>query len=65
MLDTLEKIVIVPYSIVKKGPYPQDNPPLNSVRFTSNQVDAIRSGVSKVSYCILCVVIFQLIFCFC
>jgi len=31
------------------GPYPDDVPPQNTVRFTPTQVDAIRAGVNPVS----------------
>ncbi len=34
------------YSQPNQGPYPEDQPPLNAVRFTPTQVEAIRSGVN-------------------
>ncbi len=34
------------YSLPNQGPYAEDRPPLNAVRFTPTQVEAIRSGVN-------------------
>ncbi|XP_078432564.1 P-loop containing nucleoside triphosphate hydrolases superfamily protein [Wolffia australiana] len=39
------KIVVEPYIPMDPGPYPQDQPKQNSVRFTPTQVGAIISGV--------------------
>ncbi|KAI8476245.1 MAG: hypothetical protein J3K34DRAFT_511964 [Monoraphidium minutum] len=38
-------LVVEPYVAENPGPYPQDQPKTNSVRFTPVQVEAIRSGV--------------------
>lgn len=38
-------IKVLPYIPPNPGPYPQDQPARNSVRFTPVQVEAIRSGV--------------------
>ena len=38
-------ITVEPYSKQDPGPYPQDIPPRNAVRFTSVQISAILSGV--------------------
>ncbi|KAK1287098.1 putative RNA helicase SDE3 [Acorus calamus] len=40
-----EKLVVEPYVPADPGPYPQDKPKQNSVRFTSTQVGAIISGI--------------------
>ena len=39
------KLVVESYTPVDPGPYPQDLPPQNSVRFTPVQTQAIMSGV--------------------
>ena len=38
-------IVVKPYVIPSRGPYPMEMPKMNSVRFTPTQVEAIKSGV--------------------
>eukprot|EP00803_Ostreobium_quekettii_P001943 evm.model.scf_2381.2 EVM.evm.TU.scf_2381.2 scf_2381:10191-21993(-) len=38
-------LLVEPYTPPDPGPYPQDKPAINSVRFTPLQVEAIRSGV--------------------
>jgi hypothetical protein len=38
-------LVVEPYVPENPGPYPQDQPRRNSVKFTPVQVEAIRSGV--------------------
>lgn len=43
-----EIVTISSYKQINQGPYPEDQPPRNSVRFTSTQVSAIRSGVNTV-----------------
>uniref|UniRef100_A0A1D1XQ76 Intron-binding protein aquarius n=1 Tax=Anthurium amnicola TaxID=1678845 RepID=A0A1D1XQ76_9ARAE len=40
-----EKIMVEPYIPVDPGPYPQDQPRHNSVRFTPTQVGSIISGI--------------------
>jgi intron-binding protein aquarius len=40
------EIVARPYQAPNPGPYPQDHPAKNSVRFTPVQVEAIRSGMN-------------------
>ncbi|KAK1263373.1 putative RNA helicase SDE3 [Acorus gramineus] len=40
-----EELVVEPYVPADPGPYPQDKPKQNSVRFTSTQVGAIISGI--------------------
>lgn len=39
------KLVVESYTAVDPGPYPQDAPPQNRVRFTPVQTQAIMSGV--------------------
>ncbi|KAJ1438592.1 hypothetical protein B484DRAFT_201589, partial [Ochromonadaceae sp. CCMP2298] len=39
-----ETVLVVPYRRANPGPYPEDRSPVNSIRFTSTQVAAIRSG---------------------
>ncbi|CAI9102844.1 OLC1v1001193C1 [Oldenlandia corymbosa var. corymbosa] len=43
--ETKEKLLVEAYIPQDPGPYPQDQPKQNSVRFTPTQVDAIISGV--------------------
>lgn len=43
-----DSIVCVGYNRPNKGPYPENAPPMNSIRFTDVQVEAIRSGVNQV-----------------
>ncbi|KAJ0987357.1 hypothetical protein J5N97_005713 [Dioscorea zingiberensis] len=40
-----EKIIVEPYIPADPGPYPQDQPKQNSVRFTPTQIGAIISGI--------------------
>lgn len=44
-----DSVVCVGYRPGLKGPYPEDAVPLNTVRFSGLQVEAIRSGMNKVS----------------
>lgn len=44
--DGKETVTASHYDPINAGPYPQDKPPLNTVRFTAKQVEAIRSGVN-------------------
>lgn len=39
-----KKIVVEPYDPINRGPYPQNIPKKNQVKFTSTQVEAIKSG---------------------
>ena len=39
-----KSIVVNPYVIASRGPYPMEAPKKNSIRFTPTQVEAIRSG---------------------
>ncbi len=41
-----ERVVVKPYTPPNPGPYPQDQPQRNSVRFTPAQVEAIRDGMN-------------------
>lgn len=43
--DVKPVLAVVPYTPVNPGPYPQDQPRQNHVRFTPVQVEAIRAGV--------------------
>ena len=43
----IERIVVRPYQLPSRGPYPENARLQNSVRFTSQQVQAIRSGMRK------------------
>ncbi|KAH7656226.1 CWF11 family protein [Dioscorea alata] len=40
-----EKLIVEPYIPADPGPYPQDQPKQNSVRFTPTQIGAIISGI--------------------
>ncbi|RWR89885.1 intron-binding protein aquarius [Cinnamomum micranthum f. kanehirae] len=40
-----EKLIVEPYVPADPGPYPQDQPKQNSVRFTPTQIGAIISGI--------------------
>lgn len=44
-----ENIEAVSLPLPSPGPYPQDIPPVNRVRFTPTQVEAIRCGTNPVS----------------
>ena len=46
-------VLISPYIIPIRGPYPADIPPQNSVEFTKAQAEAIRSGMNKVMHKII------------
>ena len=51
-------VLITPYSPGNRGPYAEDIPPRNTVRFTPFQVSAIRSGLNKVcSMCVVCSIV--------
>lgn len=41
-----ERVVIIPYQLPNMGPFPENQPKLNYVPFTSTQVEAIRSGLN-------------------
>lgn len=43
-----DQIDCVGYKQLNKGPYLDDTPPVNTVRFSDIQVEAIRSGINKV-----------------
>lgn len=40
-----KKIIVEPYKPVNQGPYPQNQPKQNRIRFTPTQVEAIKSGM--------------------
>jgi intron-binding protein aquarius len=42
-----ESVVCVGYRPPNKGPYPEDTPPVNTVRFSALQVEAVRSGMNR------------------
>lgn len=44
--STQEHLLVTPYRRPNQGPYPEDLAPLNTVRFTPTQVEAIRSGTN-------------------
>ncbi|CAN0422455.1 unnamed protein product, partial [Scytosiphon promiscuus] len=41
-----ELVTVTPYKLPNPGPYPQDVPKKNKVRFTPVQMEAIRSGMN-------------------
>jgi hypothetical protein len=41
-----ERVVVIPYRPPAPGPFPEDRPRQNAVRFTPVQVEAIRSGIN-------------------
>ncbi|OTF73724.1 intron-binding protein aquarius-like protein [Euroglyphus maynei] len=43
--DESKKISLIPYKIPNRGPYVEEQPKWNRIRFTSTQVEAIRSGI--------------------
>ncbi|ORX52031.1 P-loop containing nucleoside triphosphate hydrolase protein [Hesseltinella vesiculosa] len=45
-VDVQETLCVSSYKAPNKGPYPQDIPKLNAVRFTPVQVEAIHSGLN-------------------
>ena len=42
----LDDVIVTHYDPPNAGPYPEDQPPQNKVRFTSVQIEAIRSGIN-------------------
>lgn len=40
-----KSVIVSPYVIPNRGPYPMEMPKKNSVRFTSTQIEAIKSGI--------------------
>lgn len=46
--QVLDLVLTTPYASAPSGPYPEDIPPQNQVRFTHTQVQAIRPGMNKV-----------------
>jgi intron-binding protein aquarius len=44
--DGKEKVLFCPYTLPNPGPYPQDQPRRNGVRFTPVQTQAIRAGLN-------------------
>ena len=42
-----ETLIVRPYALPNQGPYPTDAVPLNTIRYTPTQVEAIRSGSNK------------------
>lgn len=44
------KVRVQGHRYVNPGPYPEDKPPTNTVRFTPTQINAIRSATSEVGY---------------
>lgn len=41
-----DDVIVTHYDSPNAGPYPEDQPPQNKVRFTSVQIEAIRSGIN-------------------
>ena len=41
-----EDLVVTHYNLLNPGPYPEDQPPQNKVRFTPVQIEAVRSGMN-------------------
>lgn len=41
-----ETVIVHPYSKPEAGPFPEDESPRNTIRFTPTQVESIRSGLS-------------------
>eukprot|EP01041_Mallomonas_annulata_P008643 gene8643-17828_t len=41
-----DQLTVMPYHAINMGPYPEDQRPTNSVRFTPVQIEAIRSGLN-------------------
>lgn len=46
---TVEDVIVTHYDPPNPGPYPEDQPPQNTVRFTPVQIEAVRSGINPVS----------------
>lgn len=53
-ISQIKSITCYPYQLAAKGPYPEDQPKLNNIRFTSKQIEAIRSGINKVISIYVC-----------
>lgn len=50
---TQDKVVVSRYAAVNMGPYPEDAPPKNTVKFTPVQIEAVRSGMNEVTnFCV-------------
>lgn len=49
-----DSVVAVSYNRVNMGPYPEDRPPTNTVRYSDVQIEAIRSGMNQVSIAPAC-----------
>ena len=60
-----DSVLCVGYRPGLKGPYPEDAAPLNTVRFSAVQVEAIRSGINKVSVRAVCVLCIAVMGCLC
>ena len=45
----VEDVIVTHYDPPNPGPYPEDQPPQNTVRFTPVQIEAVRSGMNPVS----------------
>nr|XP_027195833.1 RNA helicase aquarius-like [Dermatophagoides pteronyssinus] len=43
--DESKKISVMPYKILNRGPYVDEQPKWNRIRFTTKQIEAIRSGI--------------------
>lgn len=48
IISSREEVRVTRYDPINPGPYPEDHPPRNKVRFTPVQLEAIRSGVNEV-----------------
>jgi Intron-binding protein aquarius N-terminus len=46
----IEDVIVTHYDPPNPGPYPEDQPPKNKVRFTPVQIEAVRSGINPVSH---------------
>ena len=49
-VDGVKSVEVSSVPMPSPGPYKEDTIPMNSVRFTPTQVDAIRSGVGQVMF---------------
>ena len=45
-VEMIEEITVTHYDPLNPGPYPADQPPQNTVRFTPVQIEAVRSGLN-------------------
>lgn len=45
--DVIETVVARGYSKANPGPYPEDQPLRNPIRFTPTQIEAVRSGINE------------------